>query len=149
MCGLPGSGKTTKAKQLEKELDAVRFTLDEFVIGKNGSDYPPEKHSEFEAQAKEEITEKAKGLLSEGKTVILDFGFWKKKDRDWYRDFGKGLDAEVEIVYMDVPLDELIARTQIRNTESEVVKHQITPEMLQDFLNMFEGPEGEDVISNR
>jgi predicted kinase len=32
LVGLPGSGKTTKAKQLEVEASALRLTLDEWMI---------------------------------------------------------------------------------------------------------------------
>ena len=31
MCGLPGAGKTTRAKQLEEEHQAVRLTPDEWI----------------------------------------------------------------------------------------------------------------------
>ena len=32
LVGLPGSGKTTKARQLEVEVSALRLTLDEWMI---------------------------------------------------------------------------------------------------------------------
>ncbi|MEM1270402.1 MAG: AAA family ATPase [Bacteroidota bacterium] len=31
LCGLPGAGKTTHARRLERELDAVRFGPDEWM----------------------------------------------------------------------------------------------------------------------
>jgi predicted kinase len=32
MCGLPGAGKTTRAKELEKEHHAVRLTPDDWLL---------------------------------------------------------------------------------------------------------------------
>ncbi|NJC23977.1 putative kinase [Arthrobacter pigmenti] len=32
LCGLNGAGKTTYARQLEHELPAVRFSLDEWML---------------------------------------------------------------------------------------------------------------------
>ena len=34
LCGMPTAGKTTLAKKLQKEHDAVRFTLDQRMIQK-------------------------------------------------------------------------------------------------------------------
>ena len=39
MVGLPGSGKTTRAKELEQEARAVRFTPDEWHIFLFGDDF--------------------------------------------------------------------------------------------------------------
>ena len=40
LVGLPGAGKTTKAKQLEVEAPALRFTLDEWMIPRFGRNDP-------------------------------------------------------------------------------------------------------------
>ncbi len=36
MVGLPGSGKTTKAKELEAEYNALRLTPDEWILSLYG-----------------------------------------------------------------------------------------------------------------
>ena len=45
MVGLPGAGKTTLAKEIEKETGAVRFTPDEWHLFLFGDDFHhPEEH---------------------------------------------------------------------------------------------------------
>ncbi|MEM6338151.1 MAG: AAA family ATPase [Bacteroidota bacterium] len=44
ICGLPGAGKTTHARRLERELDAVRFGPDEWMEAL-GMDLYDEAHS--------------------------------------------------------------------------------------------------------
>ena len=39
MVGLPGSGKTTRAKELERETGAIRFTPDEWHLFLFGDDF--------------------------------------------------------------------------------------------------------------
>lgn len=54
MVGLPGSGKTTLAKQIEKAQQAIRFTPDEWQIRLFGDDFQSEpnehdkRHTEIE-----------------------------------------------------------------------------------------------------
>lgn len=69
MHGFIASGKTTKAKELEKEHCAVRFTSDEWMCSLNG-EYSPK--SDFNNILK----------IAEKQNVILDYGFWTKKSRD-------------------------------------------------------------------
>lgn len=77
ICGLPGSGKTRLAKKLEKENQAIRFTLDEWVISLYGHGYPVKLYPVYEKRCKELIKSLAMQLLKQRNSVILDFGFFK------------------------------------------------------------------------
>jgi predicted kinase len=48
--GFLGTGKTTLAKRLERDLRAVRFTHDEWMSALYGSDPPAEQFSEYYAR---------------------------------------------------------------------------------------------------
>ena len=81
ICGLPGSGKTTLATQLESEHRALRLTPDEWmgrIVG-GGTD-------EVKRAAVELLQwEIAQRLLSLGIDVILESGFWVRSERDAFR----------------------------------------------------------------
>ena len=70
--GLPGAGKTTRARELEKAHRALRFSPDEWMILLFG---------ESDADGKRDLLE---GLLinaglcalAVGTNVVLDFGSW-------------------------------------------------------------------------
>ena len=86
MVGLPGSGKTTLAKRLEEETGAVRFTPDEWHIFLFGDDFhDPQQHQLHDSRhdrVEELMWSLGKELLQKGVSVILDFGFWAKEQRE-------------------------------------------------------------------
>ena len=49
VCGLPGAGKTTHAKVLEKELGAIRFCPDEWMEMLSLDLYDEERRTKIEA----------------------------------------------------------------------------------------------------
>ncbi len=81
MVGLPCSGKTTLAKALEKDLDALRLTPDDwhrFLFGQDAT-HPDhdQRHSKIEALQ----WQVAVRALERSVDVILDFGFWSRAER--------------------------------------------------------------------
>src|ERR1041384_6061900 len=50
VCGLPGSGKTTLARALERRLRAVRFCPDEWMVALSLDVFDEEKRGEVEAR---------------------------------------------------------------------------------------------------
>lgn len=53
MCGLPGSGKTTLAKQLERERSALRLTPDEWLPGHQDRIMPVDDDSRRKARIRD------------------------------------------------------------------------------------------------
>jgi predicted kinase len=105
--GLPGAGKTTRARELERAHRALRFSPDEWMIPLFG---------ESEADGKRDLLE---GLLinaglcalAAGTNVIFDFGFWGQDERSALRSLGASLGAAVEVVYL--PVEEAIQRQRV------------------------------------
>ena len=110
MCGLPGSGKTTVAKELARTISAVRFCPDEWFIALKLDIWDQELRAGIEATQ----WRLAQDLLGLGVNVIIEFGSWARVERDVLREGGRALGASVELRYLDAPLDELDRRVTER-----------------------------------
>lgn len=113
--GFLGSGKTTFAKRLEVERGAVRFTPDEWMAGLYGDD-PPEESFPQKAEAILHLLEPLwSRCLSLGLDVVLDYGFWTRKERDEVRAAVERLGASACLYRLECPDDEARRRIDARN----------------------------------
>lgn len=78
VCGLPGVGKTTFARWLADDLDAVHIRTD--VVRKEIFDDPTYDSAETDA-VYEEMLARGSELLQEGKAVVLDGTYRKQYHR--------------------------------------------------------------------
>ena len=115
MIGLPGSGKTTRAKELEKQYNALRLTPDEWHLFLFGHDVDEEAHDERHEKVEQIMWTVAARVLALGADVILDFGCWAREEREDFRARARALGANFKLHYMDVSLDELKKRLDARN----------------------------------
>jgi predicted kinase len=141
MCGLPGSGKTTLAKQLERDLSALRLTPDEWMQRIVGDGYDEEKRSQVE-QVQWEI---AARVLSLGLNVTLDFGFWSRGERDDFRARAAALGAKSVVKYLDVALDTLKERLAMRNTALPSDTFHVHEHDLVAWTKLFEPPSSDEL----
>ncbi len=86
MVGLPGAGKTTRAKELERETGAIRFTPDEWHLFLFGDDFHDPREHALHDQRHDRVEQLmwglGKRLLAQGVSVILDYGFWAREQRE-------------------------------------------------------------------
>lgn len=80
--GFVGSGKTTFAKRLENEERALRFTHDEWMNQLYGEDPPAERFPDYARRVFNVMETTWTRCLYLGTSVILDFGFWTRADRE-------------------------------------------------------------------
>ncbi len=140
MCGLPGSGKTTEARRLAANLGAVRLSPDEWMAGL-GIDLWDEPARERLERVLWDLTQE---LLRLGQSVILEFGFWLRSDRDEKRTGARTIGAAVELHYLGVPLDELSLRLEGRVVR-EVGAVTISRSDLERFAASFQPPDAEEL----
>ena len=142
LCGLPGAGQTTYAKELAEQQGAELFSLDDLLNEKYGNMHGCELQVR-EWAVKYEILPEIEELLQSGKAVILDFGFYKKAERDRYRKLAKLHSVPSETHYVTAKYETLLKRVTQRNKSEDNV-HHIDKEILDTLISRFEEPKGDE-----
>jgi predicted kinase len=145
MVGLPASGKTTLAKRLEVEHDALRLTKDDWMMRLFGWGDYRDKREVVESL----LWEVGARALQLGVNVVLDYGLWARVERDEYRARAEALGARVDLRFLDVPEDELFRRMAARNSRRDPDDVPITAEQLRAYLPRFQRPTAEEMASWR
>ena len=113
--GYLGAGKTTLARRLEVEQAAIRFTHDEWMRSLYGDD-PPETHfSEYAKRVSGVMETVWTRCVALKMNVVLDFGFWKRSERDRVRDLIASLGGESVLYRLSCPDEIAWSRVEKRN----------------------------------
>ena len=136
VCGLPGSGKTTYAKELQTKLRAVRFCPDEW-LGALSLDLWDEPRREKIEGLQWQFGQE---LLSLGLTVIVEWGTWGKSERDILRLRARELGAAVALHYLSASVNALLDRIQNRRMENPPIMR----EQLLQWASIFQAPTAEE-----
>ena len=139
MCGKICSGKSTHAKKLRKEYNAVILSVDEITLALFGQD-AGEKHDYYVEKLKEYLYKKSLEILEAGVNVVLDWGFWRKAERDYAREFYSSRGIENEFVYIDISDEEWYRRLEKRNkdiSENKSDAYYVDEGLAKKFANIF------------
>jgi predicted kinase len=154
MVGLPCSGKTTLARELEAHYSALRLTTDEWHIRLFGYDYGDTMTEADEALhgARHEAVESiiwdvAERALVLGVDVILHFGCWVRSQRDELRARARSVGADFNIHFADVPEEVLCERLEARNALRAEGTFFIPAAKLKEWIHIFEPPSSEELAS--
>ena len=147
LCGLPGSGKTTLAKQLESARSALRLCPDEWIGSILADCADPAELDRLRTPVESIQWEVAKRALVLGINVILENGFWSRAERASYRAQAEALGASVELIYLDVARDELWARLSKRNANLPPGTFIVQEDQLDLWWSWFEPPTGAEIDS--
>ncbi len=145
MVGLPCSGKTMLAKQLEQERSALRLTPDEWQVGLFGQDAKEPEHDARHGFIEAMLWNIASRALELGTNVILDFGFWAREEREDYRLRAKRLGASSEVHFLDFPDEELLRRLAVRNSQPSHESFHISEESMKRWIAFFQRPSPDEL----
>jgi predicted kinase len=140
MVGLPCSGKTTLARKLEQEQSALRLTPDEWHVRLFGQDAEEPEHDARHSLIEAMLWNVASRALELGTSVILDFGFWAREEREDFRSRARQLGASSEVHFLDVPADELMRRLAVRNSQPSETHFDIPEAMMKPWIAFFQRP---------
>lgn len=108
--GFIGAGKSTFSKKLSLETGAIRLNSDERIAKTFDKEFYMNNWNECFNLVTKQLWNEAKTYLNNGIDVILDMGFWKKKDRDYARKIAQNCGANCKLYYLFVPDDILKER---------------------------------------
>jgi predicted kinase len=136
VCGLPGSGKTTHAKLLEREGGAIRLSADEWMEALGIDLWDSSQRDKMEALQ----WRLGQQLLSLRITVIIEWGTWGRSERDTLRMRARELGAAAELHYLDAPIDVLFDRVGRRRMEDPPIGR----EQLLQWSEAFQRPTADE-----
>ncbi|AKJ15582.1 kinase [Streptomyces incarnatus] len=147
MCGLPGAGKTTYARELVRR-GYVRLSIDEVVwqrLGQRDAGLVLEAAA-FD-QLKEEVRREQRQELVElmlaGRDVVVDYSFWSRAARDDYKALIESHGCRWELVHLKADRTTLERRLELRNGEVGADSVTVDESLFNRYLAIFEEPSGE------
>ncbi|MGY1829455.1 AAA family ATPase [Geodermatophilus sp. SYSU D01180] len=149
MVGLPGSGKTSRARELAASHRALRLTPDEWHLPLFGTS--------LTADGKRDVLEGrlitvALRALTLGTSVVLDFGLWSRDERSALRWLAAGAGAQSQVVYLPVDPATQLARIAHRRATTPRATFPMPEDDVLSWRDRFQAPDaaeiaGEDVPS--
>ena len=147
ICGKLCCGKTTYSQKLCAENDVVLLSVDEMtltVFGQNCGD----KHDEYVLNAKKYLLSKSLELIDKNINIVLDWGFWTRKEREFAKDFYKSRGIDCELHYIDISDDVWKARIEQRNKAvltDKTSAYYVDANLLDKFNSIFETPSEDEI----
>lgn len=112
--GLPGTGKTTAARRIEAEHDALRLTKDEWMKALYGHDNPAAASDVIEGR----LIHIGMRALELGMNVVVDYGLWSRAERSALRHAASEVGAVVVMCYFELLPAEQRERLEERLAEA-------------------------------
>lgn len=140
-CGLPGSGKTTLAKKLEKQGKGIRICTDDWQEDLK-IDHTDEK---FHDSLQRRLYALALELLQYKQSVILEDGLWMMSEREEKLADAREAGARVELHFFDLSFDEILKRLSSRNKNHIHGAVSIEKEELQKWWSVFQKPTSDEL----
>lgn len=143
--GFVGAGKTTFAKKLETEINAVRISPDEWMIALYGVNPPAELFDEYYQRINTWIWVQIDRIVKTGVDVIYDSGLWKRADRDDVIAKVKAIGATPKLYALQTPFEVSRERVLKRTDEMPDGALFIDDNAIQLFWSKFEPLQDDEV----
>lgn len=143
-CGKVSSGKSTFARLLGAEYGFHAFSADAWMLHFYGE---PAERDVFEfqlARCKEMIYRVAESLLARNQSVVLDFGFWRKVERQTLQ---QRFAAACQWVYFPIDAERQSAWLDQRQAARGDDQFYFDADKLAVLNALFEAPEDDEVFS--
>ena len=147
ICGKLCSGKTTYARKLCREKSAVLLSTDEITLALFGQ-HCGERHDEYVEKTQNYLLQKSLELLDTGISVVLDWGFWQKDERDFVRAFYTSNGIDFEFHFIEISEAVWTQRLKSRNAMVEkdpTLAYYVDENLARKFASLFEPPQKHEI----
>ena len=138
--GLPCSGKTKLAMEIEQKEGAVRFSIDEWLVDIFDQQSFDNSFFDITDRLKDRLWETAVSFLHSGKDVILDWNMWSYERRKKWVSRIEAVDAQHKLYFLSVPKPILRERVQERNENPPAGTHIVPLEEFDRYSSHFLPP---------
>ena len=136
MCGPAGSGKSTVARQYERQ-GMARLSFDQEAWSRGITTMPlsHDVHREIEHVLRARLLD----LVRAGSDVVLDFSFWSRAARDEYRELLRPFGVVPETVYLATDRATVLRRIGDRAAR-DGDDFKLSTELAASYFDHFEVP---------
>lgn len=134
--GLPCTGKTTAARRIEIERQALRLTKDEWVKALYGDENPPSAGDVIEGR----LIRIGLRALELGTNVVIDYGLWSRDERSALRRAAADRGAMVDMRYFALTRAEQRRRLDQRQADAPHTTWPMSDVELDGWAASFEIP---------
>jgi predicted kinase len=139
--GLPGTGKTTLAKELEQRERALRLCADEWLFSFSQNSADSTEMDRLRPIVHSQLWELAVHALNIGINVSIERSFWTRELRETYRLQAQALaGVRVELHVLEMGLEKLWTRLDERNANLTDGTFAVSRQDLERFWSWFEPP---------
>jgi predicted kinase len=138
LCGLPASGKTTLARELADADGAVRLNPEAWELALEVDPFD----EGFQVKLEAKFWELTQRLLVLGTSVVLEWGFWARSERDEKRVAARTLGVAVELRFLDASYEELVRRVGDRHAAGGLA---ITEGHMERYRGIFQPPTDDEL----
>jgi predicted kinase len=142
MVGLPASGKTTRARELEAEQQALRLTPDEWMIRSPGTRRSTARGTSWRAGSSGWLQ-----AIRAGAFVVLDFGLWGRDERSALRWLASWAATDCDLVYLPVDPVEQERRVTARLATGLGSTFELGPQDLHGYRALSQEPTEDELSS--
>jgi len=139
MCGPGGAGKTTYAKRLERE-GWTRLSFEVEFWDRGITTMPP---ADVVAEVAADLRSSLLRHVAAGDNVVLDFGFWFRRQRDEFRALLAPLGIVPETLYIATTLETILSRLGGRHGRGPD-DWPLTERTATEYFERFEPPTPEE-----
>jgi predicted kinase len=138
MVGLPGAGKTTRAK----EFAALRLTPDEWMVQLFGEPTAGRKRDVLEGR----LILVALEALRLGTSVVLDFGLWGRDERSALRRLAASAGASCQVIYLPVGREVQRERIAHRQATAPHTTFPMSEDDIDSWRKQFQEPDTAELL---
>ena len=141
MVGLPGAGKTTRARELAEANRALRLTPDHWMIPLFGEPMADGKRFALEGR----LISIALQALRLGTSVVLDYGLSGRDERWALRWLARSAGASCQVVYLPVDKDVQLARIAHRQATAPHQTFPMSEADVDQWREQFQAPDAAEL----